>query len=131
MLPPDRGVELLSRLGVSFIGFVYERSLGRFSMPIRHTPGRLQRESWRRWQPLVLLAGECHERLAQSDTELLEHRHQQFEIDCLERPVRCDTIDCTAADVYATIRQSASQFADAQAALAKECPNRRNDDGVW
>jgi hypothetical protein len=41
-------------------------------MPIGHTPGRLQRESTRRSLPLVLFAGECHERLAQLDTELLE-----------------------------------------------------------
>jgi hypothetical protein len=76
MLPPDEGVELRSRLGVSFIGFVYERSLGRFSMPVGQPPGGSQRESSRRPLPLVLFTRECHEWLAQRDTELFEDRHE-------------------------------------------------------
>jgi hypothetical protein len=87
MPPPDQYVEVLSRLSVSFIGFVDERSLGHFGMSVEHTPGRLHRESSRSLLPLVLFAGQCHERFAQRYAELLKYRQEQFEVDRLERSV--------------------------------------------
>jgi len=87
MLSPDQGIELCSRLGVSFIGLVYERSLDCFSVPIGHAPGRLQRESSRRSLTFVLFARECHEGLAELDAELLEDWHEQFEVDNFDRSI--------------------------------------------
>ncbi len=130
MLMPDESVELFTRLGVSFVRFIYERGASPICVPVRHAPCRLQRECTRLSLPLVLFAGEGHERFAQRDTELLQDRHQQFEVDRLERPVRCETIECTAADVDATVGQSALQLTDAHAPLAKGCPDRRDDNGV-